>query len=246
MNAAIFFEQNYRNVVERPNGRYWFHCMPLPSGDRIAGEHADRNIQTKLWRTLGVNPSRKRVLDIGANDGFFTIAALLAGADEVTAINLDQCPTYPANLSFAAKEWGVTPNIIVGDFQVHRFAGKFDVIFFLGVLYHLENIFAAMRSLHALLNEDGTLYIETQMSQIQSPLPVYEGASDVSPTVAKQYKTSSGLIGGVSNYLFPNEAAMQNLAYGFDFSCERLEGIYTHEYPSRGLFKLTKSMPGRT
>ena len=246
MSAAIFFEQTYRNLVERPNGRYWFHCMPLPSGDRIAGEHADRNIQTRLWRTLGVDPSRKRVLDIGANDGFFTIAALLAGADEVTAINVEQCPTYPENLSFAAKEWRVTPKIIVGDFQVHPFEEKFDVIFFLGVLYHLENIFAGMRRLNGLLKQDGTLYIETQMSQIQSPLPVYEGASDSYPTIAKQFKTRVGLLGGVSNYLFPNEAAMQNLAYGFDFKCERLEGIYTQEYPSRGLFKLTKLIPGRT
>jgi predicted nicotinamide N-methyase len=235
VNAASFFEQTYRNLVERPNDRDWFHSMPLASGDRIAGQHADRYVQTKLWRTLAVDPSQKRVLDIGANDGFFTIAALLAGADEVTAINIPICPTYPENLSFAAKEWHVSPKIIVDDFQVHQFADKFDVIFFLGVLYHLENIFSAMRRLYSLLNEDGILYIETQMSQIQSPLPVYEGASDIYPTIAKHYKQRRA-----RNFLFPNDVAMQNLAHAFDLTCERLEGIYTRDYPNRGVFRLTK------
>ena len=127
--------------------------------------------------------------------GFSRSRRLLAGADEVTAINTADCPEYPENLSFAAKERHVTPNIIIDDFQVHRFADKYDVILFLGVLYHLENIFAAMRSLHQ---------------------------------------------------LFPNEAAMKNLAYGYDFTCERLEGIYTKDYPSRGVFKLNKLAPVRS
>jgi 2-polyprenyl-3-methyl-5-hydroxy-6-metoxy-1,4-benzoquinol methylase len=188
---------------------------------------------------LAVDPIEKRVLDIGANDGFFTIAALLGGAETVTAINTADCPTYPENLFFAAKQWNVAPHIIVDDFQVHPFANDYDVILFLGVLYHLENIFAAMRLLHKLLKDDGALYVETQMSQIQSPLPVYEGASDIYPTIAKQAKRGLGHV-GASNFLFPNEAAVRNLAHAYDFACERLEGIYTQDYMSRGVFKLTK------
>jgi hypothetical protein len=109
------------------------------------------------------------------------------------------------------------------------------------VLYHLENIFAAAKRLHKLLKYPGTLYLETQMSLIESSLPIYESASDIYPTVAKQYKEHLHITGR-SNFLFPNEAAVRNLAASYDFTCKRLRGAYTRDYPSRGVFRLTKLM----
>jgi 2-polyprenyl-3-methyl-5-hydroxy-6-metoxy-1,4-benzoquinol methylase len=239
-----FFKTAYKNLVYRPNGRDWWHSMPLPDGNRIAGSHSDRAVQLKLWESLHLNRSDlagKRVLDIGANDGFFTIAALLAGASMVTAINTPDEATYPENLRFACERWSVAPEVIVDDFQTHSFDGGYDVIFFLGVLYHLENIFAAVKRLHKLLNDRGTLYLESQMSAIQSSLPIYEAASDTYPTIAKQYREYLHAT-GISNFLFPNEAAIHNLAASYDFTCERLTGNYTRDYPSRGVFRLTKLM----
>jgi 2-polyprenyl-3-methyl-5-hydroxy-6-metoxy-1,4-benzoquinol methylase len=237
-----FFQASYNNLIERPNGLDWWHSIPLPDGNRIAGAHKDRNIQLKLWENLYLNPSDiagKRVLDVGANDGFFTIAALLAGAGKVTAINTADWHTYPENLLFACKQWNVAPQVIVDDFQTHAFDGSYDVIFFLGVLYHLENVFAGIRRLHELLNPGGNLYLETQMSLIEFTLPIYEGASDFYPTIAKQGK--DGLrVNGISNFLFPNEAAMHNLASSYGFTYERLKGAYTRDDPSRGVFRLRK------
>jgi len=241
---SSFFEASYNNLIHRPNGRDWWHCMPLPNGNRIAGAHADCFVQLKLWENLDLltfDLAGKRVLDVGANDGFFTIAALLAGAGKVTAINTADRPSYPENLLFACKQWNVAPEVVVDDFQAHPFESSYEVIFFLGVLYHLENIFAAAKLLHKLLNDRGRLYLETQMSLIDSPLPIYEAASDTYPTVAKQYKEHLHLTGR-SNFLFPNEAAVHNLASSYDFTCERLMGVYTHHYPSRGVFRLTKLM----
>lgn len=218
--------------------------MPLPDGNRIAGAHTDVDVQLKLWDSLYLYTcglAGKRVLDIGANDGFFTIAALLAGASKVTAINTADEATYPENLLFAARQWNVAPEVVVDDFMVHPFDGGYDLIFFLGVLYHLENIFAATKRLHALLNDGGTLYLETQMSLIDSPLPVYEAASDIFPTIAKQQKHRLSAI-GISNFLFPNEAAIQNLAFSYNFKCERLTGDYTRDHADRGVFRLTKLM----
>lgn len=130
-----FFEISYENLVHSPNGHFWWHSMPLPDGSRIVGAHADRNVQLKLWENLYLNTcdlTGKRVLDIGANDGFFTIAALLAGASKATAINTADWPTYPENLLFASKQWNVAPEVIIGDFQTHPFDCGYDVIFFLG------------------------------------------------------------------------------------------------------------------
>ena len=51
------------------------------------------------------------------------------------------------------------------------------------------------------------IYLETQMSAIQSDLPIFEYASDIYRTMAHQDKPSLRGI-GISNYLFPNEHAI--------------------------------------
>jgi SAM-dependent methyltransferase len=191
-----FFQADYNSLISRPNGRDWWHSIPLPDGNRIAGAHSDHNVQLKLWENLHLSPSEiagKRILDVGANDGFFTIAALLAGAATVTAINLADWHTYPENLLFACKQWDVTPEVVLGDFQTHDFRCSYDLILFLGVLYHLENVFAGTRRLHELLSEGGTVYLETQMSPILSTLPIFEAASDFYPTIAEQNKGGCAL-----------------------------------------------------
>jgi 2-polyprenyl-3-methyl-5-hydroxy-6-metoxy-1,4-benzoquinol methylase len=182
----------------------------------------------------------KNVLDIGANDGFFTVAAAMAGARSVTAIDKDWS-TWPVNIDYACRTWRVDPEIASGDFLSHSL-GSYDVIFLLGVLYHLENLPACMRRLRALLLEGGIVYVETQMSQIKSALPLFEYASDIYPTVAIQDKKNLALT-GISNQLFPNEPAIMNLAHSYDFDCQSLSGprnAYTREHPYRQFFKLSK------
>ena len=110
-------------------------------------------------------------------------------------------------------------------------------------MYHLEDVFNCIKLLRGLLVDQGTIYMETQMSAIQSDLPIFEYASDIYRTVAPQYKPSlSGV--GISNYLFPNEHAIRNLAHSYEFDCSSLSdphNRYTQEYPTRCFFRLVKS-----
>jgi 2-polyprenyl-3-methyl-5-hydroxy-6-metoxy-1,4-benzoquinol methylase len=241
-----FFQQSYKALVESPNGTpIWWHSLPLPDGNRVNGNNPDKDLQLKMWRAMQIPDSGglagKRVLDIGANDGFFTVAAAMAGARNVTAIDKDWS-TWPMNIDYSTRTWGVDPEIVSGDFMTHAFGSVYDVIFLLGVLYHLENLAACMRRLRSLLVEGGVVYVETQMSQIESPLPIFEYASDIFPTVAIQDKKNLALV-GISNHLFPNPAAVKNLAHSYDFECAPLSGprnAYTRENPYRQFFKLTK------
>ena len=87
-----FFQNRSDKLVDSPNqSEIWWHSIPLPDGSRINGYHKDKDLQFKMWRAMKIANSGglagKRVLDIGANDGFFTLAALMAGAQEVTAID---------------------------------------------------------------------------------------------------------------------------------------------------------------
>jgi len=85
--------------------------------------------------------------------------------------------------------------------------------------------------------------LETQMSAIQSDLPIFEYASDIYRTVAPQDKPSLRGI-GISNYLFPDEHAIRKLTHSYGFECSSLSGPhnrYTQEYPTRCFFRLVKS-----
>jgi len=241
-----FFQDTLTNLVPTPNQREWWHHMPLPDGSRVHGKNEDKDHQLKMWEALQIPKAGgldgKSVLDIGANDGFFTLAALKAGARKVSAINSDDWYHYPANLSFASEAWGLKPVIITGDFRSHPFRERFDVIFFFGVLYHLEDVFGGMALLADLLEDRGVLYLETQMTNIECDRPIFESASDIYPTVANQHKKDLHGV-GLSNYLFPNEAAIRNLAYIYDFEVESLAGPhnrYSQEHPYRQFFKMVK------
>jgi 2-polyprenyl-3-methyl-5-hydroxy-6-metoxy-1,4-benzoquinol methylase len=241
-----FFQAGTPELVDSPNGFVWWHSMPLPDGRRISGYHQDKDAQFKTWRALRIpndgGLAGKRVLDIGANDGFYSLAALMAGAEGVTAINSADWETYPLNIRYASESWGLRPELVTGDFRTHAFGHRYDVIFFLGVLYHLEDVFGCMRLLRELLLDEGTVYLETQMTCIRSDLPIFEYASDVYRTTASQDKSHLHKV-GISNYLFPNEHAIRNLAHSYDFHYESLgrpDSMFSPEHGSRGLFKLVK------
>jgi 2-polyprenyl-3-methyl-5-hydroxy-6-metoxy-1,4-benzoquinol methylase len=182
----------------------------------------------------------KKVLDVGANDGFYSLAAKIAGAQEVTSIDKD-CGTWPKNITFASEAWATALNLVTEDFLKYSTDSKYDVIFFFGVLYHLENVFSCMQKLRDLLTSTGVIYLETQMSKINSELPVFEYASDSFPTVARKDKHNMKLV-GISNYLFPNDAAVYNLCDSYDLDCKDIGAgsDYVASLPTRKVFIIPK------
>ena len=144
-----FFQENYNELIDSPNGAdIWWHSMPLPDGNRINGNHHDKDLQFKMWQAMQIDNdgglAGKRVLDIGANDGFFSLAAIMAGAEEVTSMDMH----WGGNLHYASELWQANPNIVAADFRVYDFQQQYDVIFFLGVIYHLEDVFSAVKWSH--------------------------------------------------------------------------------------------------
>lgn len=107
--------------------------MPWPDGNRVNGANPDKGLQFKMWDAMQIphagGLAGKRVLDIGAADGFFTIAAAMAGAKHVTAIGTADWMTWPHNIQHACQVWGVRAEIITADFRTYAFPDRFDVIF---------------------------------------------------------------------------------------------------------------------
>lgn len=102
----------------------------------------------------------KRVLDIGCRDGLFSFEAEKMGAAEVIGIDNDLSKPAVEFLIpyFRSSVKMVQMNLL--DLSSATF-GRFDVILFPGVLYHLRYPFWALKVIREILNSGGTLLTET-------------------------------------------------------------------------------------
>lgn len=235
-----FFLGRSNPIVQRPGHESWWHSVPLPDGTRTRSKQDDQETQFLMWDGMGIGDlAGKSVLDIGAADGWFSMAAAACGAERVTVIDRDYWG-WPQNVSFLSEQWSLPVDVKTGDFRTSTELETYDVIFFLGVLYHVEDIFRAVQRLRDLLVDDGLLFIETQVTRIRHELPIFEAASDIFDSTAPQGLESLDQV-GVANFLFPNEAAMDHLAHIYRFrNVPHFDCEYTCRYSTRRIYKFQK------
>ena len=120
----------------------WFHNLHLPDGSQTAPDHPLGDFPGYKWKVLAPHiPQRLegwKVLDIGANAGFYTFELARRGA-RVTAIDVDE--HYLDQARWAAREFGLESRISFRRMQVYDLARtdeQFDLVLFLGVFYHLR------------------------------------------------------------------------------------------------------------
>jgi tRNA (mo5U34)-methyltransferase len=120
----------------------WFHNLHLPDGTETAPDHFLGDFPSYKWQELEPSlPSRLdgwTALDIGCNAGFYSIELARRGA-AVTAI--DSNPHYLEQARWAAPQYGVEHKIEFRQQQVYELARddqRYDLVLFLGVLYHLR------------------------------------------------------------------------------------------------------------
>ena len=124
----------------------WFHNMDL-GGVRTAPNHFLYDYPANKWgrfqNTIPRDLSGKSVLDIGCNGGFYAIEMKRRGADRVLGIDFDD--RYLAQARFAAE---VTEQEIefrkLSVYDVASLGERFDIVLFMGVLYHLRHPLLAL------------------------------------------------------------------------------------------------------
>jgi tRNA (mo5U34)-methyltransferase len=128
----------------------WFHNLDL-NGVKTAPDHFLGDYPQVKWRRFaGAIPedlSGKSVLDVGCNAGFYSIQMKKRGAERVVAIDTDE--KYLEQARFAAQVVGA--EIEFRNLSVYRVAElreKFDLVLFMGVLYHLRHPLLALDLLH--------------------------------------------------------------------------------------------------
>ena len=124
----------------------WFHNMSL-AGIETAPDHFLGDYPAFQWRR--VRPALPRdltgcsVLDIGCNAGFFSIEMKRLGADRVVGIDHD--PRYLAQAQLAAEVTGTEIELReLSVYDVAKLGERFDIVLFMGVLYHLRHPLLAL------------------------------------------------------------------------------------------------------
>jgi tRNA (mo5U34)-methyltransferase len=124
----------------------WFHNMQLngvwTAPNHFLGDYP--NIKWQKWKnSIPADLRGKTVLDIGCNGGFYAIEMKKRGADLVVAI--DEASDYLAQARFAAEVSQVKIEFQqMSVYDVAQLKQQFDLVLFMGVLYHLRHPLLAL------------------------------------------------------------------------------------------------------
>jgi len=124
----------------------WFHNIDL-GGVETAPDHFLGDYPAIKWQrfahAIPQDLSGKTVLDIGCNGGFYALEMKRRGAARVMAIDHDE--DYLRQASFAAEMLGRDIEFAqLSVYDVGALGERFDVVLFLGVLYHLRHPLLAL------------------------------------------------------------------------------------------------------
>jgi tRNA (mo5U34)-methyltransferase len=143
----------------------WYHTIDLPGGIRTPGvnrtDFALKNLH--LPSLVG-----KTVLDIGAWDGFYSFEATRRGARRVVAVDSFVWTGRWGQNGFNLARQALGLEGVVEDRTIDVMelspatVGTFDVVLFLGVLYHLPDPVGALRAVASV--SDDLLLLETETS----------------------------------------------------------------------------------
>ena len=139
----------------------WHHRIEVAPGVWTPGLQDTSTVLSQIGMPEDI--TGMRVLDIGARDGFFSFEAERRGAREVIALD-NESPDC-TGFSIAAELLGskatyVTENVYSLNPEQY---GRFDLVLFLGVIYHLRHPLLALDRIYDVCSPNAMLLVETHM-----------------------------------------------------------------------------------
>jgi tRNA (mo5U34)-methyltransferase len=226
----------------------WFQNLDL-CGVRTAPNHFLGDYPNFKWRTfqhaIPSDLTGKTVLDIGCNAGFYSIEMKRRGADRVVGIDSDE--GYLAQARFAAEVNGADIEFRELDiYDVARLRERFDLVLFMGVLYHLRHPLLALDLLYEHVVKD-TLVFQSLMrgsreiAQLEKDYPFSETAIFDQPGYPMMYFVEHRYSHDPTNWWIPNNACAEAMlrSAGFEivdhpedevYICKRKQAGATNEH----------------
>jgi tRNA (mo5U34)-methyltransferase len=211
----------------------WYHQIELAPGVTTPGVNASSVVLERL--NLPEDCRGLRALDIGARDGYFSFELERRGA-EVLAIDYAR----PTETGFAIAQEILNSKVVyqvanVYDLNAQDY-GQFDIVLFLGVLYHLRNPLLALDHIWSVCRNQ--LWVESHvldkafMRDEKEPLvPLSQVSADLIATPIMQFYPGAVLNNDATNWWVPNMACLRAMLKESNFVIghESLAG-------NRGLF----------
>lgn len=221
----------------------WFHNLHLPDGAQTAPEHPLGDFPAVKWRQIApyieADLAGWKVLDVGCNAGFYSFELARRGA-AVTALDID--PHYLEQARWAAHEYGLQDRIEFRQGSVYELAGarrKFDLVWFLGVLYHLRHPLLALDILRELTRRQMVLQTLTMPGEEDLAIPGSVGLFERQwlnrPGWPRMAFIEHSLEGDPTNWWAPNHACVEAMvrAAGFEVRARPGHEIYVCEPDER-------------
>jgi tRNA (mo5U34)-methyltransferase len=222
-------EQRVRELGE------WFHNLDL-RGVKTAPNHFLGNYpQVKFEQFAHAIPQDlrgKTILDIGCNAGFYSIEMKRRGADRVVAIDFDE--SYLAQARFAAEVNEVDIEFRqMSVYDVAQLGEKFDVVVFMGVLYHLRHPLLALDLIHEHVAGDLLLFQSMQRGSnavmpMKEDYHFWETEMFENPGFPQMYFIERKYSGDITNWWIPNRACSEAMlrSAGFDIIDHPEDEVY--------------------
>lgn len=150
-------EQILSRIKELGNEQLWNHDIDLPFGIKTIGKEQISHGKNRVkWERLEnyirkIDMRGKRVLDVGCNEGFFSLKLAEMGAKEVVGIDADRLRLKKAE--FVSEVLGVENIkyllVDIFDDDIEKY-GSFDFILCMGFLHRVPYPYQAMSQLSRL------------------------------------------------------------------------------------------------
>jgi len=205
----------------------WFHNLRIhgieTAPDHFLGDYPQ--IKFAGFRdAIPADLRGKSVLDIGCNAGFYSLEMKRRGADRVVGIDTDE--RYLRQARFAAEmEEAEVEFLRMPVWDAAALGEKFDLVIFMGVLYHLRHPLLALDLIHEHVARDLLLFQSMQRgSKDLIPVqPDYEfnaAAPFNDPAFPKMHFIENRYAHDETNWWVPNRACVEAMLRSSGFSIE--------------------------
>ena len=190
----IFSEDEIKKRINHSN--YWFHSIKLGSKVTTPGIYFQANWD-RILKTIPNDLSGKTVLDVGARTGGYAFECEKRGAKEILAIDnwQNQGPDGSRDKPFQICKEILDSKVEMMEldfFDIESLNRKFDIILFLGVIYHLMDPLLAIKKIYNVCNELAIL--EGAILQSLNPIAYFLDPGEVGNDPSNKFLMSPTLI----------------------------------------------------
>lgn len=212
-NEAI--TQETKKQIAEMEALGFYHTIELPNGEVLPGLLSVERLRNRLTQfDIPADLRGKRVLDIGAWDGFYTFEMERRGA-HVVALDLFRNEKFLLARDLVKSK----AEYVVGDIcrLSSKDLGRFDIVLFFGVLYHVKHPVMALENVCSMTID--TAYVESY---------VIDDPADLNAIPVMEFYEKTELRGQFDNWVGPNVACLIAMALTAGFAEVQFESVLSN------------------